>query len=295
MTALERFGLSVALATPFNRDGSIDLVKLGEHAASSIEGGCDSVTVFGTTGEGASISAAERPQVLDYIGRSAVKPGRVVICIAATAVDDAVRQCREALDFGCKALLLPPPFYFKGVSDDGVFGWYASLLERIGPDARDAILYNIPSVTSVTVAHDVLARLRAAFGGVIAGVKDSGGDWSYTEKLLDAHSDIAILVGDERHLAAAARRGGQGAISGIANLFPAELRGLAIDGRDDPRINALVELVLRYPVVPAIKVLMAHMSGHAEWSSVRAPLIDANGAADTLVKSLQAIMARNAA
>ncbi|WP_153020079.1 dihydrodipicolinate synthase family protein [Paramesorhizobium deserti] len=295
MTALERFGLSAALATPFNRDGSIDLARLGDHAAASIEGGCDSITVFGTTGEGASISAGERGQVLDQLGRTAVKPDQVVTCIAATAVDDAVRQCRAALDFGCKALLLPPPFYFKSVSDDGVFGWYAGLLERIGPDARDAILYNIPSVTSVTVSHDVLARLRAAFGGVITGVKDSGGDWSYTEKLLDAHGDIAILVGDERHLAAAVRRGGQGAISGIANLFPAEVRGLAVDGRDDPRINALVELVLRYPVVPAIKVLMAHMSGHAGWSKVRAPLVDANGAADSLVKSLRAIMTRNAA
>ncbi|WP_158259850.1 dihydrodipicolinate synthase family protein [Phyllobacterium phragmitis] len=295
MTARKRFGLSVALATPFNRDGSIDFIRLGEHATASIEGGCDSITVFGTTGEGASIGAGERGQILDHIGRTAIRPGQVVACIAATAIDDAAWQCREALDFGCKALLLPPPFYFKGVSDDGVFGWYAGLLEKIGPDARDAILYNIPSVTSVTVSQDVLARLRAAFGGVISGVKDSGGDWKYTEGLLDAHGDIAILVGDERHLAAAVRRGGQGAISGIANLFPAEMRGLAIDGRDDPRIRALVELVLHYPVVPAIKVLMAHMSGHAGWSRVRAPLVDADASADTLVKSLQAIMAQNAA
>lgn len=295
MTAIQRFGLSAALATPFNRDGSIDFIKLGEHAAASIEGGCDSVTVFGTTGEGASISSGERGQILDHIGRTTISSGQVVTCIAATAVGDAAGQCREALDFGCKALLLPPPFYFKGVSDDGVFGWYAGLLERIGSDARDVILYNIPSVTSVTVSHDVLARLRAAFGSVISGVKDSGGDWNYTEGLLDAHGDIAILVGDERHLAAAVRRGGQGAISGIANLFPAEMRGLAIDGRDDPRIRALVKLVLRYPVVPAIKVLMAHMSGYSGWSTVRAPLVDANGAADVLIESLQAIMAKNAA
>ncbi|RCS24849.1 dihydrodipicolinate synthase family protein [Phyllobacterium salinisoli] len=295
MTTLERFGLSVALATPFNRDGSIDLVRLGDHAAVCLEGGCDSITVFGTTGEGASIGADERGQMLDHISRTAIKPGQIVTCIAATSIEDAARQCREALDFGCKALLLPPPFYFKGVSDDGVFGWYAGLLERIGPDVRDAILYNIPSVTSVTVSQDVLTRLRAAFGGVITGIKDSGGNWKYTEGLLEAHSDIAILVGDERHLAAAVQRGGQGAISGIANLFPAEMRGLAIDGQDDARIRALVELVLRYPVVPAIKVLMAHMSGHAGWTSVRAPLVDANDAADTLISSFQAIMAQNAA
>lgn len=295
MTATQRFGLSVALATPFNRNGSVDFIRLGEHAVGSIDRGCDSVTLLGTTGEGASISADERTRILEHFGRISVKPGDVVVCVAATAVADAARQCREALDFGCKALLLPPPFYFKGVSDDGVFRWYAGLLEKIGPDARDAILYNIPSITSVTVSHDVLARLRSTFGSVILGVKDSGGDWKYTEGLLDAHSDIAILVGDERHLAAAVRRGGQGAISGLANLFPAEMRGLAIDGRDDPRIHALVELVLRYPVVPAIKALMAHMFGYAGWSTVRAPLVDADGEADTLIKSLQAIMAQKPA
>jgi 4-hydroxy-tetrahydrodipicolinate synthase len=168
---------------------------------------------------------------------------------------------------------MTPPFYFKGVSEDGVFSWFAAVLQKLGSAARSVILYNIPAVTQVSLSVELIQRLRDEFPGVVAGVKDSSGDWSFTQRLLAAHGDLAILIGDERYLAEGVRRGGQGAISGLANICPEVLRLLAMDAHDDQRINRLVSEVLKYPVVPAVKALMTCRTGDEAWLNVRAPLV----------------------
>ncbi len=285
----QRFGLSVALATPFRQTGEIDLESMTGHASFCLEGGCDSVTLFGTTGEGASIGHAERRAVIAAMAAAGITGDRLVVGISSTAVDDVAGDLGIAHATGCRAILLPPPFYFKNLTDDGIFDWFGSVFGRAGENARNIILYHIPSVTGVALSVDLIARLRTAFPGVIIGVKDSTGDWSYTEPLLAAHRDMAVLIGDERHLAAAVRLGGEGAICGFANLHPGEMRAMAWQGTDNETINDLVELIVDHPVVPAIKALMAHAHGHVagqvagkaagqvEWAHVRAPLTALNG------------------
>lgn len=138
---------------------------------------------------------------------------------------------------------------------------------------RDILLYNIPSLTAVTVSLDVIGRLHDAFPHAISGVKDSGGNWDYTEPLARRYADrLAVLVGDERHLAAAARIGAQGAISGMGNVLPDAVHGL-IQGKDSAQLLALVETVLRYSVTPAVKALVAIASGDDRWLTVRPPLV----------------------
>ena len=292
----ERFGLSAALATPFAADAAIDLPRAVAQARWCLAEGCSSVTLFGTTGEGSSIGEADRAAVLAAFGAGGIAGDRIVGAIAAASVADAVSQARLTLDVGCKALLLPPPFYFKGVSDDGLFAWYAAVFERLGAAARDVLLYNIPSVTAVPLSLELVGRLRDAFPGIIVGVKDSSGDWPYTQQLLAAHGDLAILIGDERYLAEGVRRGGEGAISGLANICPRLLLPLALEGRDDPRIAALVEDVLRYPVTPAVKVLVAHRTGDAGWRAVRPPLMPIGaGDAAALIRRYDALFAAAAA
>ncbi|RDI59131.1 dihydrodipicolinate synthase family protein [Microvirga subterranea] len=273
MTAsTDRFGLSAAMTTPFRSDGAVDLAKLGDHARWCLENGCSSVTVFGTTGEGASIATSARGRILEALAAAGVEGRDVVFCMAASAVEEALDQGRLAHDFGCRSLLLTPPFYFKGVSDEGLFSWFSQVLEALGPAARGVILYNIPSVTQVGLSIELIGRLKQAFPGIVTGVKDSSGDWDYTQRLLAAHGDLAILIGDERYLAEGVRRGGQGAISGLANVCPGTLLPLARDGNGDERINRLVDDVLRHPVIPAVKTLVAHRTGDASWLTVRAPL-----------------------
>lgn len=267
------FGLSAAMTTPFREDGAIDLPRLVDHARWCLQQGCASVTAFGTTGEGASVGVSGREQVLGALAGGGIASRSVVYCVAATSLHEALAQARMAYDFGARALLLPPPFYFKGVSDEGLFAWFSQLLGKLGKAARDVILYNIPSVTQVALSAELIGRIKDSFPGVITGVKDSSGDWDYTQRLLAAHKDLAILIGDERYLAEGVALGGQGAISGLANVCPQVLLSLVQNARPDARVNALVDEVLRYPVTPAVKALVAHRTGDSEWRHVRAPLV----------------------
>jgi 4-hydroxy-tetrahydrodipicolinate synthase len=274
MESIPRFGLSCALASPFQDDGSIDYRLLVTHARSCLDAGCSSVTVFGTTGEGASVSLAERAKMVGALLSAGIDPRTELIGgIASTSIGDAVEQIRILRDSGCSRILLPPPFYFKGVPEEGLYDWFARVLEKIADSLFGAILYHIPSVTQAPLSVGLVSRLRATFPALVIGVKDSGGDWSFTESLLRAHADLSILIGDERHLAAAVRLGAKGAISGLANLFPAVLLPLIERGKDDSRVTDLVTAILRYPVTPAVKALLAHRSGNNRWLKVRPPLV----------------------
>ena len=266
-------GLSCALAMPFRADGGLDLPRLVAHARGVLAEGCGSVTAFGTTGEGPSLSLADRAAVLDAFASAGFDFARTVLGgVSACTVEDAAAQADLLYGAGCRAVLLAPPFYFKGVTDDGLFAWFAALFDRLGGRARDVILYHIPSVTQAPLSLALVGRLKDAFPQVVVGVKDSSGDWTYTQALLESRPDLAVLVGDERDLARAAARGAQGSISGLANLFPGTLLPL-VAGRDDPGVGALVDEVLRFPVTPAVKALIAHRTGDPGWSRVRAPLV----------------------
>ena len=268
------FGLSAALSLPVLDDESVDLPRLTAHAQWCLAHGCDSVTVFGTTGEGASLGLSAREKVLGaLIGAGLPAHQTILGGVAASAIEDAVAQARTLMDAGCRGVLLAPPFYFKGITDDGLYTWFARVFERLGPQARDILLYNIPSVTAVPLSVALIGRLRTAFPEIVLGVKDSSGDFAYTESLLAAHRDLVILIGDERCLAAGTKLGGQGAISGLANVCPEPLAAMIRDAQADARLPALVEAVLRLPVVPAVKALIAHRTGDAAWLRVCAPLV----------------------
>jgi 4-hydroxy-tetrahydrodipicolinate synthase len=268
------FGLSCALALPVHQDSSIDFLRLTAHASRSLEAGCSSVTVFGTTGEGASVSLSEREQVLGALLDAGVSLRLHVIGgVTAAAVGDAVDQARMLIDRDCRGVLLAPPFYFKNVTDEGLYRWFSQVFEKIGKRARDIFLYHIPSVTQAPLSIELIGRLKATFPEVVVGVKDSGGDWAYTEKLLRIHGDLTLLIGDERHLAAGLRLGAQGAISGLANVHSERLLKLIETAQDDPSVIELVNEILKFPVTPAVKALIAYRQTDPAWLNVRAPLI----------------------
>jgi 4-hydroxy-tetrahydrodipicolinate synthase len=270
----QTFGLSAALTTPFAAGGgAIEIDAMIAHAQRCLASGCDSVTVFGTTGEGCSVGAGERRAVLSRFAAAGVAPVSLVAGVLVDSVEDAADQAGEALAAGVRHVLLAPPSYFKNVSDEGLFAWFAAVFAKLGSGARDVIVYNIPSVTMVTLSVGLVGRLRTAFPGIVTGVKDSSGNWSHTERLLEAHRDLAILIGDERDLARGVRLGGQGAISGVANFLPQQVRAMAVEGRDDRRVQDLVAELLNHPVTPAVKTLVAHTSGDDVWLGVRPPLV----------------------
>lgn len=286
-----RFGLSCAISTPFEQSGAIDHGRLVEHARNCLARGCDSITLFGTTGEGASIGLAARGRVFESFNSAGIAPCQTLSTIAAASIEDAADQARMALNAGVAGILLTPPFYFRGVTDEALYAWFACLFERIGSDARDMFVYHLPSVTGISLSVALIDRLKRAFPGVVVGVKDSSGSWENTQALLNAHSDLMILVGDERNLARAVQTGGSGSICGVANFAPELIAPAAKHGKEDPRIRLLVDALVAHPVLPAIKALVAHYRRDPEWRHMRPPLSDlAPAAAAGLVAKIADIL-----
>ena len=268
-----RFGLSVALATPFAEDRSIDLPRLVAHGLQSLADGCNSLTVFGTTGEGAMLGLDERNRALGaMVGAGVDARTQLVVGIAASSVEDAIAQGRAALMLSCPSFLLAPPFYFKTPGDEGLFDWFSAVLTGLGSQASNVILYHIPQVTAVGLSVALVDRLKKAFPKQVAGVKDSSGDWNNAQALLKQHGDLHILIGDERLLAKAMNLGASGTICGMANFAP-DLMQSPINGIEEPRVAAMIEPLLPYAVTAAVKALVGHRrSDAAAWSRMRAPL-----------------------
>lgn len=271
-------GLSCALSTPFTAKDMIDLPALAEHAHWTLTNGCDGVTVFGTTGEGASVSTKERIVTMSYFAGAGFDMGTVTLGVAACTTQEVIDQCRVAYEANCRAILLAPPFYFSSADDAGLFRWYASVFDALGSQLRDIILYHIPSMTRIGISPALVARLKKAYPKAIIGVKDSSGSAENTATLLADHGELQILVGDERQLANAVRNGASGSICGLANLCPKELRPLAVDGKDNAKIHKAVDAVLVYAFMPAIKALLAHRTGYKGWQRMRPPLGDMSAA-----------------
>lgn len=267
------FGLSCALTTPFLADGALDLPRFADHAAWCLEHACSSVTVFGTTGEGASLGLSSRQGAIDALKARGIDLRRQVVGgVAAAAHEDALDHMRLLLDAGARAVLLAPPFYFKDVGDDGLFGWFSNLFDALGAGLRDVILYNIPGVTAVTLSPALVGRLRAAYPAAIVGVKDSSGSRDSAAAFLDAHRDMAVLIGDERLLAGAVANGAQGAISGLANVVPERMAAIIANAAPDAAVSGMVDALMDHAVTPAVKSLVAERTGEPGWRRVRPPL-----------------------
>ncbi|AEH87222.1 dihydrodipicolinate synthase family protein [Mesorhizobium opportunistum] len=268
----EKIGVSAALTTPFDDTGAIDWPRFTAHAKRLLQTDIRVVTAFGTTGEGVSISASARASLFEHAAGAGIEAGSLVECVYGPSSQDAGDHARRSLDAGCAGILLTPPFYFKQPTEEGVYRWFAEVLERAGSASRDVILYNIPGLTGVRIGPGLVTRLRLAFPQAIAGVKDSSGDWQQTAALLAEHRDLAILVGHEGDLARAARAGASGSISGLANFAP-ELIAKLVRGEDELLIDNILDRLLKLPVVPAVKAVLAATTGDPAWSRVRAPLV----------------------
>lgn len=272
-TTQNRFGLSCAITTPMREGGDVDLPRLVAHARHVLAEGCDTVTLFGTTGEGAALGLPARTAMLGALAGAGIEPAsRIYAGVAAASLHESLEQAKVALGIGAKGLLVAPPFYFKGVSDEGLYAWFSQFFEKLGAAARNTILYHIPSVTAVDISVGLVERLKRAFPGIVIGVKDSSGSYANTEALLKAHGELAILVGDERQLAKAVRAGAQGTICGVANLVPGLLRPMVYEGTESATVNTLVDEICSYPVLPAVKALVGHLHGDPGYGAMRPPL-----------------------
>jgi 4-hydroxy-tetrahydrodipicolinate synthase len=197
------------------------------------------------------------------------------------ALPDTVELTRHAMRHGCAGVLMLPPFYYKNVTDDGLFASYAEVIERVG-DARLRIyLYHIPQVSQVPITLSLIERLLARFPGTIAGIKDSSGDFANTRAMLERFQPqgFDVFAGSESFLLATLEGGGAGCISAVANVNAPAIARLAREWqRPDAKahqeaVDRVRATFLRFAMPAALKTAIAHFAGDEEWKRMRPPLI----------------------
>ena len=278
-------GVWCATLTPLDAGGGPDHARLAAHVKRIFAAGVDGIALFGTTGEGQSFSLAERRATLEALLALGIAPGRIVAATACAALPETIELTRHAVASGCAGALVLPPFFFKDVSDEGIYASYASLIDAVADPRLKLYLYHLPQVTGVPITAGVTARLVAAYPGVVAGIKDSAGDLEHSRALAARFPQLAIFVGHEPHLPAMLAVGGAGTICGIANLFPRLMRRLYDRARtpehraDLAQIERFLVQLDRYPLFPAFKALQAQLTGDAGWEALRPPLVPLDAAA----------------
>jgi 4-hydroxy-tetrahydrodipicolinate synthase len=282
-------GVLVPVLTPFASDLRPEPALFVEFCRSLLKEGAGGLAAFGTTSEANSMTVAERRGLLAALIEGGIDPKRLMPGTGASAIPDAVELTRAAVETGAGGVLLLPPFYYKNPPEDGVFSYFAEVIERVGDARLKVFLYHIPQVSGVPVTPEMVARLLDRYPGAIAGLKDSSGDWSNTETLL------TLFPGSERFLLPGLAKGAPGCISATANYDAALIRRV-IETPEGPERERLARRMVairaafeRHPVIPALKFVQARRSGNPSWRTVRPPLrplSDATGR--ELLKALEA-------
>ena len=274
-------GVLAAVLTPMDEDLEPDHKAFGAHCHRLLAAGCHGLSVFGTTGEANSLSVDERLAALETLVEGGVPAERLLPGTGSCALTDTVRLSRAALEAGAAGVLALPPFYYKGVGDDGLFRFFAEVVERVGDDRLRLYLYHIPQMTGVDLGLPLISRLIDAFPGVIVGTKDSSGDRERIMTLCREFPDFSVLAGTETLLLETLRSGGAGCISATVNVTSRLARRVYdahASGSDDEaealqeRLTQVRGSIEAYPVIPALKQLMASLTGDDRWRNIRPPL-----------------------
>src|SRR5438067_5352831 len=226
-------GVLAPVVTPFKADLSPDCERFIRHCQWLLSQDCG-LAVFGTNSEANSMAAKERSTLLDVLVAAGIDPSRMMPGTGCCSVTETVELTAHAVKHGCAGVLMLPPFYYKNVSEEGLYRFFSEVVQRVGDTRLKIYLYHIPSVAIVGITPKLVERLLKAYPTAIAGMKDSSGEWNNTKTFLDtfavragrAVSGFEVVVGSESFLLANMRNGGVGTISATANVNPAAIHAL---------------------------------------------------------------------
>jgi 4-hydroxy-tetrahydrodipicolinate synthase len=279
MTSQPFNGVLVPVLTPFTQSGDPDSGRFVAFCRWLLDQGAGGLSVFGTTSEANSMSGAERMALLDRLIEAGIPAQKLMPGTGACSMTEAASLVRHAVGRGCGGVLMLPPFYYKGVSDDGIFAFVSGVIDQVASHALRVYLYHIPPVAQVGFSLDLVGRLIAAYPEAVVGLKDSSGDWSNTAALLERFPGFAIFPGSEVFLLDALRKGGAGCITASGNVNVPGIRKLYDNWRGPQadalqgEITTLRKALQAYPMVPALKRVVAHFHNDPDWAVVRPPMV----------------------
>ncbi|HKU67497.1 MAG TPA: dihydrodipicolinate synthase family protein [Candidatus Baltobacteraceae bacterium] len=264
MTARLR-GVCSAALTPFDTEFRPDSALAIAYYERLLQSGCDALNLMGTTGEAMSIATADRLQFMEDIARSGLPLERLMVGTGAASLRDAIRLTRAALELGFAAALVMPPFFYRGIYDDGVVAFFERFFDGVRPPEQRILLYNFPAMSGITFHADLVDRLLDEHPGLIAGMKDSSNDVTLQSEILARHPGVLMYPGSELSLADARKRGAAGCISASVALWPqlaaAVWRGEVPQEELTRRRGSLAGL----PTVPAVRYLLARQTAQPQW------------------------------
>jgi len=278
-------GVLSPVVTPFGKDLSPDPERFINQCRWLLTQNCG-LAVFGTNSEANSLSINERIALLDALLAADIDPARMMPGTGCCALTDTVRLTEHAVKAGCAGVLMLPPFYYKDVTEEGLYRTYSEIVERVGDARLRVYLYHIPPVAVVGITPGLVERLLKKYPQQIAGMKDSSGDWNNTKTFLDAFakSGFDIFPGSESFLLAGLRNGGAGCISATANVNPAAIDKLYREWKksdadlQQEALNVVRKTTGQYVMIPALKAVVAHWSNDPQWATVRPPLTELTAA-----------------
>ena len=284
MAAQPFAGVLVPVLTPFTPAGEPDAARYVAFCRWLLQQGAGGLSIFGTTSEANSMSPAERMRLLDRLVEAGIPAEKLMPGTGACALTDAAMLARHAVEHGCGGVLMLPPFYYKGVPDDGIFAFLSAVIDRVASPALRMFLYHIPPVAVVGFSLDLVGRLIKAHPTTVVGLKDSSGDWSNTAALLERYPGFAVFPGSEVFLLDGLRKGAMGCITATGNINVPGIKRLYDNwrGANADALQAEITLVRKtmqaYTMIPALKRVVAHFHNDPEWAAVRPPLVPLDAA-----------------
>jgi 4-hydroxy-tetrahydrodipicolinate synthase len=273
-------GIWPALLTPLTPSLAVDTSLLGSHARRLLEAGCAGVTLFGTTGEGPSFSLAERMAALKALVDSGIPASQIIVHTSCAALPETVALTAHATSLGVRACLVLPPFFLKGVPDQGVLDAYRWIIDQVADPSLQLLLYHIPQVSGVGLSLWTISELVSLYPQTVVGIKDSGCDRVFSVGLANAlMPPLQVWVGNELDLQTLSGLGSRGAISGVANIFPRLVARLVDQPQgseaaaDLERVQAFLNVIGGYGMTAAFKGVMSVLDSAPGWRRVRPPLV----------------------
>lgn len=271
-------GVLVPVVTPFEPDYAVDIDRLYRLCKRLLDEGAGGLAIFGTTSEANSIGAAARMAAVDGLIARGIPAATLLPGVGACAISDVATLVNHAAKAGCGGVLMLPPFYYKGVSDEGLFRFISSVIERT-PDAPSIYLYHIPPVAQVGFSLDLIDRLLKAFPGTIVGIKDSSGDQANTTAMCQRFKNFDVFAGSEVFLLETLRAGGVGCITATGSVnVPGILKvyqnwqGSSADALQ-ARATLVRQTIQKFVMIPAVKAIVARTTGESDWKRVSPPLL----------------------
>ena len=268
-----------AVLTPLNDDLSPNHDTWLAHCRDLLAQGCSGLAVLGTTSEANSFTVSERLAMLDALGASDIDSGLAVPGVGCCALPDSVELCRKSLEIGAAGVLMLPPFYYKPVSDDGLFAAYSEIIQRVGDPKLKILLYHIPQNSGVPITLTLIEKLVTAYPNIVVGIKDSAGDFANMQAMVEGFPGFRVFSGSDSYLLDILRIGGAGSITACNNIAARQSAAVLENWQGDDAdtcqaaLSAIRLATQKFPLVEALKEAMARRTGNDSWRALRPPLM----------------------